>query len=386
MRKLLFYLIFIFPFNTLWAEETNSNIIVQNKDTLMEETDSIMTTQNIDSIVEGIVSIKFSDTIPFNNPEINRRKYAKDIGIKFIHPYKFFENSKEFNLPRTLTLSLGIGVMYGAANAWWSAAWYSKYERGKFGFFNDNGEWLQMDKAAHTFNAYFISRWGHNLYRWGGVKEKNNIWIGMLIANMWQLSIELNDGFSPKWGFSWGDMTANFTGSMIFGVQQYFWKDQKFNLKISATPEKYPSDLRPRTDNLYGTSIGELILKDYNAMTFWLNASPGAFIKNPDSKFPKWISLSLGYGATGMLGGFENKWCANKDSETGDCPPESIVDRSDLPRIRQYYVSWDIDFTKIPTKRPALKTFFELINILKVPFPALEFRSDGKVKWNWYQF
>ena len=186
MRKLIFYLSFIFLSNALWAEETDSIIAIQEND----------------SIVEEFKNIEFSDTVSFKNSEFNRRKHAKELGIKFIRPYKFFENSKEFNLPRTLTLSLGIGVMYSATNVWWSAAWYSKYERGKFGLFNDNGEWLQMDKAAHTFNAYFLSRWSHNMYRWGGLQEKHNIWIGMLIANMWQLSIEVNDGFSPKWGFS----------------------------------------------------------------------------------------------------------------------------------------------------------------------------------------
>src|SRR5690554_1037569 len=121
-------------------------------------------------------------------------------------------------------------------------------------------------------------------------------------------------------------------------------------------------------------------------MTFWLNASPGAFIQNPDSKFPKWISVSFGYSGTGMLGGFNNIWCGEPGTSMVDCPTEQIIDRSDIRRVRQYYLSLDIDFTKIPTNKPALKTFFELINIIKVPFPAVEFRSDGKVKWNWYAF
>ncbi|MCO5234452.1 MAG: YfiM family protein [Chitinophagales bacterium] len=311
--------------------------------------------------------------------------------IKFIQPYKFFENSKEPNLSRLLTLNLSIGTIYAGMNSWWSSAWYSKYDRERFHLFNDNGEWLQMDKAAHIFNAYFISRWGHNLYRWAGVPPKHSPWVGMLVGNMWQLSIEVHDGFSKKWGFSWGDMAANFSGSLIFGLQQYFWHDQKLNIKISATPEKYPEVLKDRTNHLYGTTIGELILKDYNAMTFWLNVSPGAFIKKPESKFPKWLSVSLGYGGTGMYGGFENRWCANKDKEVGECPPDEILTPKDyvgvdIPRVRQFYISWDIDFTKIPSNKPALKTFLELINIIKVPFPALEFRSDGKVKWNWYQF
>ena len=305
--------------------------------------------------------------------------------IRFIKPYSFFESSKEFNMARTLATGGGIGVMYAGTSIWWTAAWYSQYDRGRFQIFNDNKEWLQMDKAAHVFNAYFLSRWGRNLFNWSGVQHKHSVWIGMLAANMWQLSIELNDGFVPKWGFSWGDILANLSGSIIYGSQQYLWKDQRFNVKISAFPIKYPDELRERTDALYGTTFGELVLKDYNAMTFWLNASPGSFIKNPDSKFPKWISISLGYGGTGMYGGFNNEWCANRDLEYGDCPEEERRS-TDIPRLRQYYLSMDIDFSKIPTQSPALKTFLEIINIVKVPFPALELRSDGRIRWNWLAF
>jgi hypothetical protein len=306
--------------------------------------------------------------------------------IRFIQPYKFFEPSKELNLPRTLATGGGIGLMYAGTSIWWTAAWYSQYDRGRFQIFNDNQEWLQMDKAAHVFNAYFLSRWGRNLFNWSGVQHKHSVWIGMLAANMWQLSIELNDGFVPKWGFSWGDILANLSGSVIYGSQQYLWKEQRFNVKISAFPVKYPDELRERTDALYGTSFGELVLKDYNAMTFWLNASPGSFIKNPNSKFPKWISISLGYGGTGMYGGFTNEWCANRDLEYGECPETDRISRNDIPRLRQYYLSMDIDFSKIPTRSPALKTFLEIINIVKVPFPALELRSDGKIRWNWLAF
>lgn len=310
---------------------------------------------------------------------------TKDEKIRFIHPYRFFEPSREFNMPRTLATGGGIGTMYAATSIWWSAAWYAQYDRGKFRTFNDNGEWLQMDKAAHVFNAYFLSRWGRNLFNWCGVQHKHSVWIGMLIANMWQLSIELNDGFVPKWGFSWGDIGANLTGSLIFGIQQYVWKDQRFNVKISAFPVKYPADLRERTDDLYGTTFKELLLKDYNAMIFWLNASPGSFIKKTENKFPKWISISFGYGASGMYGGFDNKWCVNKDLEYGECPPDDRRS-TDIPRLRHYYLSLDVDFTKIPTRSPALKTLLEIVNIVKVPFPALEFRSDGKVRWNWLAF
>ena len=46
-------------------------------------------------------------------------------------------------------------------------------------------------------------------------------------------------------------------------------------------------------------------------------------------------------------------------------------------RYRQYYLSLDVDFTKIPTKSKLLKTTFGLLNMVKMPFPALEFSKNG---------
>lgn len=90
----------------------------------------------------------------------------------------------------------------------------------------------------------------------------------------------MQDGFSDEWGFSLSDIAANLTGSLLFVAQQYGWGDQRFMLKISAWPEKYPADQKERARQLYGASFGEQLLKDYNANTFWLSVSPGAFIKS----------------------------------------------------------------------------------------------------------
>ena len=73
-----------------------------------------------------------------------------------------------------------------------------------------------------------------------------------------------------------------------------------------------------------------------------------------------------------MLGGFENKWEENGET----------VDRSDIPRVRQFYLSADIDLTRIKTKSALLKTVFSLVNIIKVPAPALEVNTDGQVKFH----
>lgn len=320
--------------------------------------------------------------------EENKLDYIGKLRLR--KPYKFFEKSPQLN-KRRVAFIVGIdGGMYAAANAWWSNAWYSNYGQSKFHFFDDWKGWAQIDKMGHLYNAYFISDWSYNMFHWTGIKEKHAIWLGMLNAQAWMLSIEIHDGFQKKWGFSWSDIGANLTGSLIFGIQQYLWHDQRFRVKFSAFPKKYPHDIRDRTDDLFGTSFFETILKDYNATKFWLSVSPGSFIKKPDSKFPKWLMFSFGYGANGMLGGSKNVWCKNgtSDEDIGDCPPQDLIDRSDIERYRQFYLSMDIDWTKLPVKRKWAKTCLGIINIIKLPFPAVEFNTSNshKVRWHWLMF
>ena len=59
---------------------------------------------------------------------------------------------------------------------------------------------------------------------------------------------------------------------------------------------------------------------------------------------------------------------------------ESPVDRTDIPRIRQFYLAPDIDFTKIKTNKKWLRTIFFCLNAFKCPAPTLMIDSKGKFK------
>ncbi len=78
-----------------------------------------------------------------------------------------------------------------------------------------------------------------------------------------------------------------------------------------------------------------------------------------------------------MYGGFKNIAVDNSGTVT--------FDRSDIPRVRQWYLSPDIDWTKVKTNRKMVRTLFSLMNMIKVPAPALELRS-GKLKAHWLWF
>src|SRR5579875_274687 len=93
--------------------------------------------------------------------------------------------------------SLGVAVSVGLYYLW-----YRKFPRSRFHFFNDNREWLQIDKVGHATTAYNIAVIQNDLMRWCGVPQNRSIVIGSATALAYMSIIEVLDGFSTHWGFS----------------------------------------------------------------------------------------------------------------------------------------------------------------------------------------
>ncbi len=260
--------------------------------------------------------------------------------------------------------------------------WYKKFETGPFHFFNDLNEWNQMDKAGHIHTAYFQSLLCYKGARWTGMSKKSSIWTGFLSGMIFQTTVEVFDGFSSKWGFSFPDMMANISGGGIFALQQHYWNDQRISIKISSIPKEYSNSalksddgssfttLQKRSQNLFGNNFFERYLKDYNAQTYWASLNVYSFL-GENNVWPKWLNLAVGFGSENLYGGFENSWTENNKSYT--------LKNDAFPRYRQFYLSFDIDFTKLKSKSPFIKTLFSGLNIFKVPAPALEINTEGRI-------
>lgn len=254
-------------------------------------------------------------------------------------------------------------------------AWYKNYPKSSFHVFNDNREWLQVDKVGHVWTAYNSSQALYTLWKWTGIGDKQAIWIGTLSGFSYMTVIELLDAHSAGWGWSWGDITANFSGASLFALQQSFFKEQKVRIKFSSHRKKYDSELIDRANSIYGRSLPERMLKDYNAQTYWMSINIKSFAQQ--SKLPGWLNIAIGYGADGMFGASENI--------AYDKMGTVIFNRTGIKRYRQWYLSPDIDLTKIKTKNRTLKTVFSLFNSVKLPAPSVEF-SNGKFKGHWLHF
>jgi hypothetical protein len=289
--------------------------------------------------------------------------------------YPFIDSAhKRQTNNRIKYVAAGNVVAYGSTMIALYSAWYKGYPQSSFHFFNDNNEWLQIDKAGHVWSAYTEGRISIGVWRWAGMADRKAIWIGGLSGLAYQSIIEILDGFSSEWGFSWGDYVANVTGSIFLIGQELLWHHQRIALKFSSHLRSYGNDiLNKRADEIYGTSLPERTLKDYNAQTYWFSMNLRSFFR--ESSIPGWLNISFGYGAEGMFGAASNKWVSNGVS----------YDRSDIKRYRQYYLAPDIDLTRIKTKSKFLKTSFFILNSFKFPAPAIEF-STGRFHFHWLTF
>jgi len=259
------------------------------------------------------------------------------------------------NEKRLLVLGTALGAGYTGLLVSLNKAWYSKQERTNFHFFDDAAEWKQVDKAGHFWSAFQESRAGIDLLRSAGVPEKKAILYGGLLGVALQTPVEVFDGYQSAYGASITDLAANTLGAAAVLTQELIWHKIRIMPKYSFHTTQYAS-LRP---NVLGNSIAEQALKDYNGQTYWLSVNLADFMK-VESKYPKWLSIAVGYGAEEMV----------FNSTGGN---EALG----LGAHRQFYLSPDLNLMQFKGKNRLLNTALYVLSMVKVPAPALEYNSKN---------
>ena len=263
-----------------------------------------------------------------------------------------------------------LAVVYGTAGGLYVSsvtllyfAWYKGYDQTGFHWADDWGEWMMKDKLGHMTTTYQIGNYGYWSLRWAGLSEKKAIWYGGTWGLIYMTTIEFYDGLSAEWGASSTDLLFNTLGTAMFIGQQFLWHEQRIRLKFSYHPTEY-AQYRP---DLLGDNWAQCIIKDYNGQTNWLSVNVASFLKK-DTKFPAWLNVAFGYGARGMLGAYENP-----PEHNGQVLPE-------YNRVPRYYLTVDVDWTRIKTHSKVLRFVFKALSFVKVPAPTFEYNwEDGIV-------
>lgn len=278
----------------------------------------------------------------------------------------FLKPSDTLNIKRKNTVFITEAVLASAALIGLNQLWYADYPKSKFHFINDNSEWLQMDKVGHFYSSYQMGRLGSEMLEWSGADKKDQLIYGSGLGFAFLTAVEVLDGFSSEWGASTGDIIANASGTALYVSQELLWNEQRITPKFSFHPTQY-AKYRP---TVLGHSFTEQLLKDYNGQTYWLSVNLHSFLK--DSKIPKWLNLAVGYGVEGLISG------NGEDSNLFLVPNNT--------RTRQFYLSFDVDLTKIKTNSHLLKTVFSVLNTLKIPAPTVEIKQFDQFKLHFIYF
>lgn len=272
--------------------------------------------------------------------------------------------STDIHQGRLIGVVVSSAVFYTATMLLLRKTWYKK--RVPFHHFNDNGEWLQMDKVGHAATAYLMSRGGYELFRWTGVNDRAATITGGALALLFQTTLEVLDGTAEGWGFSGGDMVANVAGTALFVGQQYTFGNQPVQLKYGWRKSIYA----PYRPNLLGKTTGIQLLKDYNAQQYWLSLNiASTFPVGPS--FPRWLNVAVGYSGSGMTGGHEN-------------PPyvDAAGKSVEFTRRRQFYLSPDADLSRVRQFSATTQRFVGMAQFFKIAAPSIEYNRVNGVRFH----
>jgi hypothetical protein len=252
------------------------------------------------------------------------------------------KNKKRVVIAGAFTGAATLGSLAGLSTVWYNT------ENVRFHTFDDLDEWKQMDKVGHIASTYNTSLILADLYRWSGVSDKRARMYSSSVAFLYMGVVEVFDGYSTGYGFSWTDILSNAIGcgSAAFNKKQRYFPQIKYSFRSSSYASLNPG--------LLGKTLPERMIKDYNGQTYWISI-PGIYKALP------WACVALGYGAEQMVNARDEQ-----NRQLGYDP------------YRQYYLSLDIDLTRLKPQAPFLKALCSSFRFVKIPFPSLEL-STGNV-------
>jgi len=166
-------------------------------------------------------------------------------------------------------------------NLWW------KGDKSKF-HFEWQHDWvyaLGEDKFGHFYFPYLASNIYFQVFRWTGIDSIRSIWYSSSFAFAYEVFVEIRDGFSKQWGFSWGDFTADFLGASYPVMQSKIPALRNFNFQISFYPSKR-----------FREGSNSAIFDDYESTYDWLNINVYNLLPEQIRKYyPAFINFAIGH-------------------------------------------------------------------------------------------
>lgn len=318
------------------------------------------------------------------------------MGLSDMSSFDSGENKSGFNKSAAIVIGAEAAIITGIMSSLY-VSWYSGSETGGFHFYDDNGEWLLMDKLGHANSCYNFANIGYEALTMTGMDEKHSILYGAPLGITIMSIVEIFDGLSSDWGFSWGDMGANVFGTGLFMAQQALWHEQRIAMKYSyhnSGCSKYDvrNPVTMERDYIMGKDWLDRLYEDYSGITVWLACDVKSLFMKDTSRYPSWLGWAIGYGAEGMTGEYNNNRPDGKAGTDGNWgrgwEHDGIVEyMPNDARQRRLFLAPDIDISRIPCRNKTLKHVLRVLSAIKLPTPTLEYRpGEDRLCWHWFYF
>jgi hypothetical protein len=214
-----------------------------------------------------------------------------------------------------------VGVHLIQYNSWW------KDQRGPFHVYNDPDYKANFDKFGHAFGAYYTAHFFNEAYSWSGFDSSQSTLLAATSAALFELYVEVEDGFATSWGFSPGDAKADIAGATFYVVRNAIPLMRNFNYKWTYWPSQQYLEQRP---DIQGQS--QNFIEDYAGQSYWITANiDGLLPRSAKGIIPSWLNLAFGVGSWSLD--------AAIDTTAGAKPFDK--------RKKAYYISVDYDIDKI---------------------------------------
>lgn len=258
---------------------------------------------------------------------------------------------------RVAAVSAAAVSTLGATYIYLNDTWWKGEEHAPF-HFDSGADWYyanNLDKAAHFYCGHIAAELFYGGMRWARLEEKTAAWTAAGLGAFVQIAIELKDGYSPRWGFGLGDVTAGTLGSLMFVGRHYSPVVDAIDVKFSywRNSEKYFKIIKPT-----GTWND-----DYINQTYWASVNVDELLPASAAAYwPDWLALAVGVGVDDRL--------------------EGVYEDRPLTRTGniELYLALDVDITKIlPSDNEIWEATKRVLNYIKFPAPAI--RITPSVVW-----
>lgn len=235
----------------------------------------------------------------------------------------------------TIGAATTAGFIYGHAlnnDLWW------KGEKSSF-HFNWKDDWeyaLGSDKFGHFFFPYMTTTIYSGLFTWSGMSKSASFTAAASLAFGYQTYIEIRDGYSKQWGFSWGDFAANTIGAAFPLIQYYYPALDNVRFKMSFSPSER-----------FKNNSHSVIFDDYESTYDWVSIKPDILLPiSWRGYIPSYINIAIGHGV-------------------------KKLDISNQAH-HEWFLALDWNTEALPGDSDFLLALKRLVNFYKLPAPAIK--------------